>query len=1194
MDGSTEQKKSEDEAVKAREESKFTLFHQKVDLDLNFSQQVAGRTEIEIHPESKNFKYVFLHAQQCRIIKVTVNDIPTPFYHQDPCDQTQLHFDATAHQHHVLAEKIDGLRGKPNANLAFTVPQSIGIREVDETDIHTQNGGTVRIPNTGGSDAIEATRGLTDTSVAKYTPLTVVIEFNSIHIRDAVQFVTGPRGSGRWPHAFTRGRPGGASAATLFPCIDELYARGTWEISITTPQTVGDALRQTVAYDLAGLSLNDKGNNTSRPAHENKEMTVVCTGELVSERVSKIDPAKKIVSFVCMERISAQQIGFAVGPFERVDLSVFRDVEDREKLGDSAVQMYAYCLPRRSEDVRNTCLPCTKAMDTFVQRYSASPFQPYSMCFIEDMPHDLSVFAGISVCSTRLLYPDTIQDPAQDVTRKLVHGIASQWVGINIIPETSFDTWVVVGIAHFMTDLFMKDLCGLNEYRARMADTAHEIVEQDRERPSIYDMGDVMHVDPSAYEFIALKAPVVLFILDRRMTKTAGATKMPGIISKILTRARTGDLENNTLSTEFFQKTTERANHGPIGDFMQQWVKGAGCPHFKITHRFNKKKLTIEMMFDQVAPNTDRELEPSTFMRDVREDWHVVYAGERQQFFTGPMTIRIHEADGTPYEHIVYIKEGRAQIDVPYNTKYKRLKRTRKLRNKAAGKAAGDEDDEEKDTLVYYLGDILQSEEELEEWDLLDWNQEMENAASQESFEWIRADADFEWIARMDLSLQGYMYASQLQQDRDIVSQLMAIRSIMRYGGDKTVSSILLRTLMDRRYFHRIRYLAAHGLVRHAGVRNSTTNELVHVGSFHLKKAFDTLFCTHEQGSSIIRPNDFSDHQQYLAQLAIVEAVSKIRDENGHAPLDVKEWMLDKLKFNDNSNNDFSDAYYVATLMRGLANALAAKPSSFDTSTMDLEETRRYVKMQQVEQSCIEEIDRYRRMDEWTSSYQNLYSRTALECQAVLAEAGIYRYSPLHFLQYTRPGNYDLLRLTAYQILVSPHLLAQHSILKYIIHCMVADSSPLIRHQLQKVVGEVLGRRAIGEKKEDIIIDKNDLMIEDVEQAGPEGAAQALKRAEELARRHNIEAALAALKKELGGDEVLKKALWDAANYADITIEDLGTTLDFCRMLFASKDEIRVKLEYPRYWSVKHLGKVCLLFPQLHCGLSTPWLRPIH
>ena len=137
------------------------------------------------------------------------------------------------------------------------------------------------------------------------------------------------------------------------------------------------------------------------------------------------------------------------------------------------------------------------------------------------------------------------------------------------------------------------------------------------------------------------------------------------------------------------------------------------------------------------------------------------------------MTIRIHEADGTPYEHIVEIKEPFQKFEIPYNTKYKRLKRSRRQKERTAAAAgaefAGDGAD---DVLLYSLGDILQTEEEVKNWQLADWSPDDEERMSQESYEWIRMDADFEWICKMSLTMPGYMWVSQLQQDRDVVAQL--------------------------------------------------------------------------------------------------------------------------------------------------------------------------------------------------------------------------------------------------------------------------------------------------------------------------------------------------------------------------------------------------------------------------------------
>jgi transcription initiation factor TFIID subunit 2 len=225
--------------------------------------------------------------------------------------------------------------------------------------------------------------------------------------------------------------------------------------------------------------------------------------------------------------------------------------------------------------------------------------------------------------------------------------------------------------------------------------------------------------------------------------------------------------------------------------------------------------------------------------------------------------------------------------------------------------------------------------------------------------------------------------------------------------------------------------------------------------------------------------------------------------------------------------------------------------------------------MRQLEHEVAEEIDRYRRMDEWTSSYQNLYSRTALECQAMFSAVGIAQFSPLHFLQYTRPGNYEMLRETAYSVLITPTLFDNPSILRYILYCMVADSSPWLRQSLQRAFGKVLAKRAIGDKNNTAAAQPaaDGLVIEDT-------AAGADARQNELARRQTIEGAMAALKKEVGGHEALNGPLWDAICYDQITLEDLQTLLDFCRLLYEPINRMKVTLRLPRYWQVQNLGKV--------------------
>lgn len=113
------------------------------------------------------------------------------------------------------------------------------------------------------------------------------------------------------------------------------------------------------------------------------------------------------------------------------------------------------------------------------------------------------------------------------------------------------------------------------------------------------------------------------------------------------------------------------------------------------------------------------------------------------------------------------------------------------------------------------------------------------------------------------------------------------------------ISTIMLRTLMDTRYFHGVRTAAADALVKHA-----KEGDIDWLGLFHLEMAFQHFFCYND--SPMPRPNDFSDRAAYFIQCAIPKAIAKVRDSHGRSPIKARMFLLDKLKFNDNSDNEVS------------------------------------------------------------------------------------------------------------------------------------------------------------------------------------------------------------------------------------------------------------------------------------------------
>ena len=268
--------------------------------------------------------------------------------------------------------------------------------------------------------------------------------------------------------------------------------------------------------------------------------------------------------------------------------------------------------------------------------FGSYPFSGYSLCFVDDLQRDIVDTGSLSFCSNRLLFPEDVLEPLDRVSRQLVHALAVQWMGINIVPKDPSDVWVVVGIAYFITDVFMRKLSGNNEYRYNQKRAADRVVELDVDRPSLHDTGALINLDPSELEFMELKAPLVLFILDRRLAKAGTSGGLSRIISRILLNAKVGDLANGAIDSPYFIKTCEKLGHMKFDVFFAQWVEGAGCPKFRVTQRFNKKKLVVEMMIQQIQAENikDRDMDSETFVRDVLEEHRAVYAGPIQPAFT--------------------------------------------------------------------------------------------------------------------------------------------------------------------------------------------------------------------------------------------------------------------------------------------------------------------------------------------------------------------------------------------------------------------------------------------------------------------------------------------------------------------------------------------------------------------------------
>lgn len=1168
----------------------YFIIKQEVNLEVNFrDKRIDGTTNIFLVSFSDRVEEVLLDAAHCEIDTANITITELREVNGDVIEGQPRAAVAEYADPYKKLSRPDGWNWRAEHHDLRRI-RARSVFHSRKTDVPAENRefegctpvyGSLRV-NLRGKGEQERTKLIIRKSTStldggdkSHKQFKITIPFTNKNPRDGLHFVGVDHLDSRYTHMYTRHSIQPGTASCIFPCIDDHGSRCDWRISIKYPRTLGDALQQALATQQNDDRMQIDGQD--RPLHlaeEDKlrEMYVVCSGFLMEETVDPEDDHKKIMVFEPEKKVSVQKLGFAVGPFEHIDLSSeFRTEEDEVKLGMSALKVHAYCLPHRADWVRNTAAALTMAADYLTYTFAKYPFGNFKIIFLDDMLEDTVALHSLAFISNRLLFPEDVFDTEIEVTRKIVYTLASQWIGINMIPNTRNDLWLVIGIAHYMTDLFMKRLCGNNEYRFRMKMLSDKLVEVDVDRPSLFDLGPNMHLGEFEAEFMTLKAPIVLFILDKRLFKASGGHGLSRILQKLLTRVQIEGSDKATiLETEKFKATCEKAARYRLETFWNQWVYASGCPRFDVKAKFNKKRLCVELTLNQIQLQTAKKavLERDDFLRLVKERRAGLPIGEVQPLFTGPMTIRIHEADGTPYEHILEIREDATRstkFEIPYNTKYKRLKRTRRMKEKhAAGASMEVSAENSEDALLYCLGDVLQTPEDLKEWELIEWDPDTERKMDQESYEWIRIDADFEWACDMKRTLEPYMYVSQLQQDRDVVAQQDAMLYLTHGPLHPIASGFLVRTLIDRRYFHGIRTMAAQALPRQSNIK-----DIPMLGLRQLMKAFREMFCFPETNQP--RPNDFSDKKQYNVRCAIIRAIASVRDNGTHrCPLEARQFILDQLLFNNNEDNPYSDHHYIALLVEVLATSMI--PSAQDDwfqrqNKIPSEEERQFL------EQALEQIERVLRRDEWTNSYQNIWTIAGLDAKQKLMKAEVIPKKYTDFAQYLLDGTRDLIRIKAFEALIDLDALMDTSVFTFLLYVLTTDKSPYVRAKLIQAVARGLATIAFGEHtkavKNEPAPDEGDplLLVQD-------SAQEIEARKEAFARRENLDVALKALRKEMeetyGSDErhysnAMRKAL-DHEGLGRAEIEDL---LDIAGMMFEEARSWILTLRLPKGWKVE-------------------------
>ncbi|KAG5340743.1 hypothetical protein C0989_000407 [Termitomyces sp. Mn162] len=854
------------------------------------------------------------------------------------------------HRHPELKRKLyTALQEGDEGELAIALPKEVPLKQSGHVSSSTVfSEAATPEPQTPGVQ-----------SVPEFAPITINIVYSLRNPVDGFEFVLPTDAYPyRVPHAYTT--PSSPDSARCWvPCVDNLWEKCTWEFEFVVPRY---------------LEERDPGQDEEDQTDAIPTL-VICSGDLVEQVAHPYSSNKTIFLFSQTVLTSVQHIAFAAGPFHLHTIPPDNVADDVS--GATQPLMYAFCLPGHENLLPTTTASLRQAMSFYSSEFGSYPFGSFKVVFVDQLPTQRLDSSTLSIVSNDMLHGDDAIEQALETRHTLAHALACQWAGINILPKNWSDTWLVNGLALYITGLFLRRLFGNNEYRFRLKKDMQRVLELDiGAMPPICQPQVLEPPDAATLPFLNLKSPLVLHILDRRLGKSGTSLGLSRVLPKLFLSAMSGEMQNNALSTHAFLRLCRKVSGVDPRSFAEQWIYGSGCPSFGFSATFNRKKMAVEITMRQDAP-AYKAMENNEVSKALMKP---------VPFFEGQMTIRIHEADGTPYEHVLDIKTPFKRYEVPFNTKYKRVRRNTKryLARQAAAQAAADGDAEAAEAMgMIDMGfglEIWEKEQERENWKVADWTEEDEGTMSGATYEWIRMDADFEWIAYIKFDQPDFMWVSQLQRDRDVVAQLEAIYALAE-KPTAIVSSTLTKTVLVSNYFFRIRSEAALALV------SCAIRKLDFLGLFHLFKLF-LRYCYDPEDANqdlfvhtyVPKPNEFSDFGEYFVRKNLINAISRVRFENGKSPSVVRQFLIDQLRYNDNTANPYSDGYYICTIIAAAASATVsiAPPERGELLPSEVRNEQTAEDIELLKQSVIE-VDRYRSMDRLIPSTHNCVTIAALE-----------------------------------------------------------------------------------------------------------------------------------------------------------------------------------------------------------------------
>ena len=490
------------------------------------------------------------------------------------------------------------------------------------------------------------------------------------------------------------------------------------------------------------------------------------------------------------------------------------------------------------------------------------PFDNLNVVVLREAVVPFAVHSNCIFLSSTLLYDaKSVEQPF--ITRSIVSlAICSVYFGSFVFHKTPNDSWLILGLAYYLSRHFCKFLFGTNDYKHQLKIDIESVAASDKGKTALYN-GDIL--DNYSLDFVYKKSSLVLHLIEQKIDKIP----LQKVLNSILNEFGNGELSSG-LSTHHFFKIIRKMTGKDLKATGDQWIFNSGCPIYNCTFTWNRTKNVLELNMKQQS-----ELVNSNFY--------------------GQLTVRVFESEGV-YDHVLQVDENSQYFELPVFTRSK--KKTKK-------KKTAEEFSQEPQNQPQHLDD------EQDEMEITDETVVDDLAAISTPVEWVVVDPELNWIAMFNLNNTDFLWSECLEEEKDVIAQHQAIRTLQSFPSE--ISAMAFESVLTNwKTFYKLRIEACLGLAA------CSTASLSFLGFGKLVDFFCKKFCFPSSskippGIYPLKPNDFELIQNGFIQKMLCFSIGACNQENNaQIQNQILCILISCLLLNDNAENPFSDTDYIA------------------------------------------------------------------------------------------------------------------------------------------------------------------------------------------------------------------------------------------------------------------------------------------